>query len=156
MTEVVVTRNSEGKIEGLSESHQKSWLKLWAHIKALTAGEVLYIEFWFPRSGKKHRFHFMLLHRLFGMQEVFSDLDEMRWWLQLRAGIVIWVAGPEGPVAIPKSVKFSRMDNEEFDRYHDAMVKTMWDVSTQAFLWPHLPEQSAWEMMEIAVNGGQG
>jgi hypothetical protein len=154
MTEMVITRGADGAITGVTERHQKGWLKFWKLLQELTDEVCVYVEFYFPRNPKLHKLFFKRLHNVFKMQELFAEFDDFRLWVTVQAGYCNFVPGKDGKLcAIPKSIRYSKMDDLEFEAYFEAVMKGLWEGDTHRILWPHLSADQSWEMMGIAMNG---
>lgn len=146
---VVVYRDATGKLVGLGDKGARAWARFQDRVRNLEVGETLDFEWKQPRSPKFHRLFFAMLHTLFDRQEQFADVDQLRAWLTVGAGYCEFVPGPTGRmVALPKSIAWSRMDDDEF---RDLVAATWVFMRTQhahRFLWPHLDAADAELMVE--------
>lgn len=153
MSTITVTKDDTGKIVGMGEKNARAWAKFKKSIKELEPGELFTADFWFPRNPKLHGLHFAMLAALYEAQEQFEDMEQFRMWLQVGAGHCRFVPGPTGRmVAIPESIKFSKLDDAEFQVHHEAVKKFMRSDRAQSFLWPHLAPLEAGNMVETILR----
>lgn len=132
-------RLMDAEVEGFTEDNKAAWRKLWRRIAGLDEGELLHVDFTFPRSGPFHRRHMAIEQAIFNAQERFAHFEMLRTWLKIGAGWVTWAAGPKGGVVpIPKSISYSSADQEEFRKYHDAVLAFLRGDHAAPYLWPHL------------------
>ena len=154
MSTVILTRNDQGKIEGLGEKGARAWGKFQKKIKEMDCGETLSFTFKFPRSPRFHKFHFAMLGQLFDAQEQFDDEDVMRKWSEIGAGYCIMVPGPNGRMcAMPDSIAYERLDDEEFRVVHNKVKAFLRSARAQSFLWAHLKPSEASNMVEGILAG---
>lgn len=171
MTEIVLVRQTKepipaadkeaarrvlfSAIDGLSEQHKKSWRRLigWFMNKA-EPGEMVEIRTNRERIGVVHRKHMLMEQRVFEAQEKFEHFDPgFRDWLKVGAGFVTWHPGPKGGVfPVPKSIRYGKCEQEEFDRYHDDVVAFLRTEHAQKTLWRHLSVMQRNEMMETILQ----
>lgn len=117
------------------------------YIRTLKAGQMIRAEFRRVRNPKFHRKFFALLDlgfdhfepqpfRLAGTGQVITpgkDRDEFRRWVTVLAGYQEVIGYPDGSVRLrAKSIKFSQMDQAEFEGLYSAAV----DVLLQKVLQP--------------------
>jgi hypothetical protein len=165
MTDIILVRQTEteipeseraiarkvlfGAIDGLGEVGKKSWRRFVNGLFKLQPGEMVEIKTHRDRSGPFHRRHFALESALFESQERFEHRDQMFYWLKVGAGWVTWCAGPKGGVVpIPRSVSYAKADEDEFRDFHDRVVTFLRGPHAARYLWPHLDEGKAAEMMD--------
>lgn len=149
MPELVLVRDESGKLDGLGDRNQRSWRKFTSAVRQMEIGETVVFSYKKPRSPKFHRFFFAKLNRLFEMQEQFADIDQLRAWLTVGAGECDFVPGPKGRmVALPKSIAWHRMDDEEFGELVVKVDQFLQGDHAQRFLWPHLGPREAGEMIQ--------
>lgn len=73
--------------------------------------------------------------------------------LKVGAGWVDWCAGPKGGVVpIPKSISYSKADQEEFTKYHERVMDFLRGGHAARYLWKHLGD-GADVMMESILGG---
>lgn len=143
-----------GVVDGFTNDDKRAWRRLWKRIKAMEAGEMLRIDVVQPRLGWYHRKHMALEQQVFDSQERFANFEQFRIWLKVGAGWVDWAAGPKGGVVpIPKSVSYSSADQDEFERFHLEVVAFLRGPHAAMFLWKHLGEAGAAEMMQTILEG---
>jgi hypothetical protein len=56
-------------------------------------------------------------------------------------------------VPIPKSISYSKADEEEFRLYHAKVVDFLRGPHAAKYMWKHLGEEKAREMMEVILQG---
>ena len=141
-----------GLFKGWSANDERAWMKLWKRMAALAAGEFAEIEVVIPRSGKFHRRHMKIEGDLFAAQEKFADFDIFRDWLKVGAGWVVWCAGPRGGVVpIPRSISYAQADQAQFEDFHRRVMVFLRGPHAALFLWRHLGERGAAEMMDSVL-----
>ncbi len=149
MSTFTVMKNEAGRLEGFTPSDKRAYARFRKEIEEMQPGELFEIKHWFPRNAKLHGLHFAVIKELFDAQEQFSDMDDLRKWLYVGAGYADFLPGPKGRmVAIPKSIAWHRIDDAEFSELHEKVQGFMRTKHCQRFLWPHLDEQAAGEMIE--------
>lgn len=117
------------------------------YVRTLKTGEVIHAEFRKRRNPKFHRKFFALLKlgfdyfepalcHLEGTDQVFTpekNPEEFRRWVIVKAGYYHVIGYPDGSVRLrAKSLKFSKMDQQEFEQLYSAAV----DVLLQFVLDP--------------------
>jgi Protein of unknown function (DUF1367) len=149
MTAIVITKNSQGKLEGIDQKGQRAYAKWRRLVTDLEPGQTLTFSYRMPRSPAHHRLFFLKLNRLLDRTEAFDDLDKLRYWLVMGAGYCDFVPGIEGkPNAIPKSLDFTQMDETEFAELHRQVNTFLWTSRAQETLWPHLDAEGRYRCVE--------
>lgn len=154
---ITLVRSPEsGKLEGLSDKDKTLYSRFLEKAKKL-AGDVSLTFSWAePRSPQYHRRFFALLGQLFDAQEQFDDADDLRQWLTVGAGHVRFVPGPKGRmVALPVSIKWARMEQDEFEEVARDVWAFAYSEHARAFLWPHMSNEQSYEMMTTILDGGR-
>lgn len=156
MSDVVVYKDEAGKLRGLGEKGDRAWQRFRSYLESMAVGETISFAWFKPRSPKFHRLFFAFLGELMDRQEQFDDINALRAWLTVGAGYATFVPGPTGRmVALPKSIAWHRMDDNEFRE----LVLAVWDFlrteHAQRFLWPHLDDGKAVEQVETLLLGYQ-
>lgn len=143
-----------GAIDGFTRDDKRAWRSFWRRIRALEPGEMAVVEARLPRSSPYHRRHMAIEQQVFNAQERFTNFDQFRYWLKVGAGWVDWCAGPKGGVVpVPKSISYAKADQEEFTRYHEAVIEFLRGDHAAKFLWKHLTDDKAAEMMDSILGG---
>lgn len=141
-----------GALDGFNRDDKRAWRSFWKRIIGMEPGEMALIEARMPRSGPFHRRHMAIEQAVFDAQERFWSFDQFRVWLKVGAGWVDWCAGPKGGVVpIPKSISYAKADQEEFQRFHFAVMEFLRGPHAAAFLWRHLDDAAA--MMDSILEG---
>ena len=142
-----------GLFDGWRQLDKSAWRKLWKRLTRLEPGEFAEIEFVIPRSSPYHRRHMAIESAVFEAQEKFSDFDIFRDWLKVGAGWVVWCAGPKGGVVpIPRSISYAKADQAEFEQYHQQVIAFLRGPHASKFLWKHLCDHDADEMMNSLLS----
>ncbi len=153
-TTIIVTKNDEGKLEGVGMKCKRALAKFNRWMGKLEPGEIFTLEVWFPRNPRFHKLHFVMLTHLFDGQEAFNDPEHLREWLTVGAGFATFYPGPTGNmVAIPDSIKWSKMDDAAFADYHQKVKDFMRSAYAQKYLWPHLKAHETGEIVEGILAG---
>ena len=156
MSRLVITKGMDGKLCGLDEKSQRAYNKFKAVVSNLLPGQTLGFTFRVPRSPQHHAFFFKKLQMLLDRTETFTELDKLRAWVILGAGICDFVPGLDGkPNAIPKSMDFDSMDESEFSELHRSVDAFLWSLRAQEILWPALNADQRWACMESFMEGFQ-
>jgi hypothetical protein len=150
---ITVTKNEYGKLDGFTEKDKRAYALFRKAILELEPGELFTLETWFPREGWRHRKHFAMLAAVYDAQETFQDSEQLRMWLQVGAGHCDFVPGPDGQmVAIPKSIKFSAIDDADFADHHEKVKAFLRSERARRYLWPHLDDAQTHETVEILLG----
>lgn len=137
MSEVVLVRGEDGKLQGLGDKGQRSFARFRSKVERLAIGETVKFSYWLPRSPGFHRRHFAILAALFKQQDQFTDPEKLRMWLQVGAGFCDLVPGPLGKlVAMPRSIAWENLDDDEFAEHHAAVIAFMRSTYCTRYLWP--------------------
>lgn len=156
MSRLVITKGMDGKLCGLDEKSQRAYNKFKAVVSSLLPGQTLGFTFRVPRSPQHHAFFFKKLQMLLDRTETFTELDKLRAWVILGAGICDFVPGLDGkPNAIPKSMDFDSMDESEFSELHRSVDAFLWSLRAQEILWPALNADQRWACMESFMESFQ-
>lgn len=127
MTAIVICKGQDGKLTGFGEKGRRAYLKFRKLVEEMAVGETLQFSFRMPRSPRHHRFVFARLQALFDRQETFADLDHLLIFLKVGAGFVEFMPGPGGQlVAIPKSIAWDQLDEQEFIETKRAICDFLW------------------------------
>jgi hypothetical protein len=149
MSQLVVYKNESGKLEGFGEKGGRAWAKFLKVVEGMAPGETLGFTYKLPRSPEHHRFFFLKLAGLFHRQEVFGDQGRLLDWLKVGAGHVDLLPGRDGiPVAIPKSISWEALEEQEFIEFTRAMNDFLWTPYAQAALWPGLSAEKRYESID--------
>jgi hypothetical protein len=141
-----------GVFDGVRREDKRAWRRFWKRIVGLEPGEMAVADMRFPRSGPYHRRHMKIEASVFDAQDRFDDFEQFRIWLKVGAGWVTWCAGPKGGVVpIPKSISYAEADQEEFTRYHEAVMAFLRGQHAAPFLWRHMNDPHS--MMESILEG---
>ncbi len=138
-------------LDGYGKDDRTSWRRFWKRILNMKPGDLVEVEMVFPRSGPFHRRHFAIEQSVFDAQEVFTDYEQFRQWLKIGAAWVIWMPGVDGMVPIPKSVSYAAADQDEFQKFHEAVLAFLRGPHAPAVLWPHMKNPS--DMIDAILRG---
>ena len=153
MSEVLIVKDETGKLAGFGEKGARAYARFLKAVRELEIGELLSFNYCVPRSPKFHRYHFALLKAVFDNQEQFNDENQFRKWTEVGAGHCEFVPGPKGRmVALPKSIAYDALDDEEFADVHANVKAFLRTVHARRFLWPHLDDGKAAEMVEALLE----
>jgi len=142
-----------GFFDGWRKDDKSGWRKIWRRLMDMEPGEFAVIEFVIPRSGPYHRRHFAILSAVFDSQERFDDFERFRDWLSIGAGHVTWVPGAKGGIVpLPKSIRYSKADQAEFEAYHAKVMAFLRGEHAARFLWRHLGDEAN-SMIETIFDG---
>lgn len=157
MSEVLIYKDETGKLAGWGERGARSYSRFLKAVRELEPGEMLSFNYRVPRSLKFHRLHFAMLKALFDSQEQFNDPEQFRKWTEVGAGHCDFVPGPKGRmVALPKSISYESLDDDEFSTVHENTKAFLRTEHARRFLWPHLDDQQAAEMVDTLIQDFEG
>ena len=142
-----------GHVDGLGERNQKSWRRFWRRLLALTPGEMVQVITHQARLSWYHKKHMALEQSLFESQERFPEFERFRDWLKVGAGHVDWLPTANGPIPLPKSISYARMEQGEMEVFHGAVVDFIRTDYAGRALWPHLRLTARIEMVEGILGG---
>lgn len=95
-------------------------------LDAIPESTVIKVKVTRPRSVPHHRLYFGLLKKVYDHSKASDDyptIDIFRDVVAIGAGHFDWVGLPSGTrVPIARSIKFSKMDQQEFNAFFDASV----------------------------------
>ncbi len=148
MPDLIICKDNTGQLEGFGEKGRRAWLKFRKVVAELEPGETMEFSYRLPRSPQHHKFFFARLQALFERQEAFEDLEHLLTFCKVGAGLVDFLPSPRGLVAVPKSIAWVSLDEQEFIEATRAIRDFLWTDVAQAALWPHLSEQRRYQMVE--------
>lgn len=148
MPEIVVFKDQTGKLAGHGDKGERAYKRFLTRVRELPQGGTLAFTWREPRAPGSHRFFFALLGELFERQEFFGSSDDLRAWLTIGAGYVHYVQGPTCLIAMPQSIAFDKIDEDEFRELIRSVKAFLWTPHAQATLWPHLTPNQRYEAVE--------
>ena len=149
MSEVVLTKGDDGKLQGFGERGQRAYAKFRTRVEGMAPGDTLHFAWREPRSPKHHALFFAKLGALLDRQEQFDTDHKLRAWLTVGAGYCTFVPGPTGRmVALPESIAWDKLDEADFSDLHSKVDAFLWTDHARRFLWPHLTEQQTYDMVD--------
>ena len=152
MPTITLHADKNGKLAGISERDGKIFAAFLHRIKNLGHNSITF-SWKEPRSGPFHRRHFAMINSLFEGQEQFEDQDMFRKWLEVGAGYAEFCPGPTGKMcAIPKSIAYDKLDQQEFQEVHEKTFQFARSRHALGFLWPHLSELEAENMVSALLG----
>ena len=95
------------------------------NLKKLKEGVIYEVNIKKPRNLMFHRKFFALINLVFENQETFDNSEDLRYYLIMKAGFYKKVKTPTGEMFIPKSLKFDKMDNVEFEEVYNGVIKVI-------------------------------
>lgn len=153
MSKVILHLDERGKLAGIDEKQDRAYARFRAKIAKLRPGETLSFDFRIPRSPKFHRLHFAMLGAFFAVQEVFDDAERMRKWLEVGAGHVEFMPGPDGEfIAMPKSIAYEALEDSDFHDVHEGIKAFLRQPHAYRYLWPHLDDAGREHMVEAVLE----
>ena len=153
VTTIHVTKDDAGKLVGAFEEDKEPWIRFVSMTKDMEAGELFEFSYRFPRNPKFHNLHMRMVRDLFENQELVLKFDLFREWVTVGAGYSDNVPGPHGKtITIPRSIAFDKMDDVEFEAYHQAVKGFMRSTECTRPLWPRSPDHEAAESIEQIIE----
>ena len=150
MSDVVIIKDETGRLTGLGDKGLRAYEKFRRTVAALMPGETMKFAYRLPRSPKHHAYFFVKLQGLLARQERFDDMDHLLAWLKVGAGFADLVPGHDGvPVALPRSISWESMEENDFMEFHKAMNDFLWTHRAMDYLWPHLRYEKQYQLIEL-------
>lgn len=125
------------RVSGLGEKGQKQVERFLYGLLDLEPGEMVEVETRKERVGWFHRKHMAFESAVFDAQEVIPDFDQFRDWLKIGAGHCDYYAGANGMVAIPRSISYAKLEEDEMREFDDNCVRFLRERGCET-LWPGL------------------
>lgn len=95
-------------------------------LKRFKAGDPFMADVTKPRNLRFHKKAFALFNMVFENQEVYTNIDDLRYDLTIEAGYFNEGLNIYGEVIKrAKSISFASMDDIEFGEYYEAIIKTI-------------------------------
>lgn len=116
---IVLVKNLAGQIIPAYDSDKEK-------LKRFKAGEPFFAEVTMPRNLRFHKKFFALMNMVFENQEVYKNLDDLRYDLTVEAGYFEEYVSFQGEVVRKaKSISFAKMDDTAFAEYYEAVLLTI-------------------------------
>ena len=96
-----------------------------AELESIHIGDVVSAEVKKSRSPQFHKLAFAMMHEAFENQDNFHDFEMFREWLQIAAGCVETIIGPDRTYYKVKSLRWDRMDDLEFKKTFNVMLTAL-------------------------------
>jgi hypothetical protein len=152
MGKLVLVRNLDGELVGISPRDDREYQKLAATLEQLAPGETVCLSFAIPRAPEYHRAHFRLLGLIFEAQGAFADPADLRYWLEVGAGHCARFVAPDGEtIAYPKSLAYDELDELDFCNYHANVIAFLRTPRAARTLWPYLDERASLTRMDTIL-----
>lgn len=153
MSDLVIFKNEQGKLEGFGEIGRRAWQKFRKVLAGMEPGETMGFSYKLPRSPQHHRFVFARLAALLERQSTFEDLEHLLVFLKVGAGFVDFMPGMDGQlVAVPKSIAWTSLDEQEFIEAKRRIWDFLWTDAAQRALWPNLDANQRYSMVDQWVR----
>lgn len=91
----------------------------------LTHDQDYEVEIKKKRNYLFHKKYFALINLCFENQDIFEDIDDLRYYLTMKSGYVKQINTGKGIMPIPKSISFSKMDEIEFEDLYQKTINTV-------------------------------
>ncbi|AXF52408.1 MAG: protein of unknown function DUF1367 [Caudoviricetes sp.] len=119
---IQVVKNLNGTLKPAYDSDYESF-------KKIPLNEIIEIEYKKQRNIKFHRKLFSLLNLAYSNQNIFDNLEDMRYCLMLECNLSeIKVNKLTGEMfKIPKSLQFNKMDEIEFNEVYNTLKQYICD-----------------------------
>lgn len=104
-------------------------------LSSIKIGDVIAGDFRKPRNPGFHRKAFKMLHTVHDNQDLFEGFDQLYAWMKIKAGLVDLIEMTEkGPVYALRSLSFSSMGDEEFDKSYNLLLTVAVEELGQEYL----------------------
>lgn len=138
-------------VGGLGAANARRWERFLYGLLDLEPGETVTVRTLKPRVGWFHRKHMALEQALFEAQEVFEDFAQFRDWLKIGGGLCDYFPGARGLVAVPRSIAWDKMEEDEFREFDDNL-KAFLRAHGCAVLWPRLRPAAQLQAVERILS----
>lgn len=91
-------------------------------LRAVHIGDVVFADVKKARNPAFHRKAFAMMHAAFDAQDSFHDFEIFREWLQIAAGIVDPIMGPDRTYYKVRSLSWAQMEEIEFDKTYNKLL----------------------------------
>ncbi|MCW5615871.1 MAG: DUF1367 family protein [Rhodocyclaceae bacterium] len=91
-------------------------------LRRMAPGQLVMVNFTFPRNVGHHRKFFAMLDIVLKNQEHFKSTDQLLDALKIAIGHTTTVKVKRGTFEIPKSISFAKMDQAQFDNFYKRAV----------------------------------
>ena len=121
--------------DGYDTASRRAWRRVWKRMTSMEPGELVQVDMSIPRNGKFHRKFFALLnvgfecwqsgrkHKTHNGQPVIKNFDTFREDIIVLAGFYEQHFDVRGRLVLKaKSIKYSKMDDMEFEKLYDAVA----------------------------------
>lgn len=138
MSEMMLVKLPDGKLEGLSDSDKLAYKRFKSRLSNLEAGELCTIDAKLPRNGKYHRRFFAMLnigyeawepqrqHKSYKGKPVQKNFDRFRSDVLILAGYYEQTFSLDGKLKLEaKSISFANMDQAQFEEVYNACLDVL-------------------------------
>lgn len=149
MAKVVLTLGDDSRLHGTTPAYERAWRRFRALRERMRPGDTLHFTWAEPRDPVEHRRFFGALNGLFERQEMFADVEMLRAWVIVGAGMCDFCPGPNGQlVAVPQSIAYHELDEADFQELVRRVREFLRTSRAQEYLWPHLSAERRLEMID--------
>ena len=93
--------------------------------RKLKIGEVYFCEITKPRNYEFHKKFFALITLGFDNTDLQMPFEAYRAYITMKAGYADVFETPGGKMALPKSISFSNMDEDEFNKLYHSVIQVI-------------------------------
>jgi hypothetical protein len=152
----LVLRRTETGLEGIGEQAERAYDGWRKYVREMEVGDTVRFSWKRPRSPKFHRWFFVTVSSIFDSQEQFAKLEHLLDWIKVGAGHCVFHPGPDGRmVAIPESISWESMGEDEFRTFVDAAWAFLHSERAGFYLWPLMTSQGRTEMIDRLLEDGR-
>jgi len=88
----------------------------------LIENEIYEVDIKRKRNYEFHKKYFALINLCFDNQETFTEFEDLRNYLTMKAGYVKKIETGTGQMILPLSISFAKMDNIEFEQLYQKTI----------------------------------
>lgn len=138
MSKLILVKNNEGKLQGLSDDDKKAYQLFKRRIEKLEVGELISMDVKLPRNSKFHRLFFAMLnlgfdawepqrkHKSYKGREVQKNFEIFRSDVLIAAGFYEQTFGLDGRLRLEaKSISFAKMEEPEFNEVYNRCLDVL-------------------------------
>lgn len=124
MADVTVVKTSSGDLRGFGEDNDRAYKRFKAWLKRMEPGEFFTFSYKRQRNIKFHRKFFALVTFVAENSDTYDNKEKALVAIKLAAGHCDFLPDPKGGglIAVPRSISFTEMDQDQFDAFYEAAV----------------------------------
>jgi hypothetical protein len=111
----ILARKQFGTLRAIDDAGEEA-------LRGIANGALVQVEIKRPRNAQQHRKFFAMLGIVLQNQQHYKNTEHLLAACKLGTGHVDMIRTKHGDVAIPKSISFASMSQDDFSKFYDAAV----------------------------------